>query len=556
MQIETTAASVADDGTQAMAGAVSAAVLRSGQLQAVVFNGELRGLAFDGVEILRGLAAPLRDENWGVVETETLVEDTTDRSYTRRFTGEGAAVEGSLTIEMICERELRAHFSLVSHEMTSLNRAGFTLLHPIKGMAGSRLNLRHPGGGSSQTCFPLHVAPAQPALNIAGMEHAIGALSVDIEFAGEVFEMEDQRNWSDASFKTYCRPLALPRPFLLEPGQVIDQHIVIRISGEVDAANPLPRCEAERVRLPQVLLAHDAGSLPFTRGLPLLIRVFPETTDTELAKIESVEISGAEVVFDELSDLQATVTRLAKHYPQLGRLTALPRPYLKSYQPEGPWPQGPKPSDALPFLRSLLPGVAFGGGSLTHFTEANRCPPPGEADFITFGNSAIVHAADDLSVTQTLQALPDIFTSAAALLPAKPLHLGLFSIAMRSNPYGERLAVNLEGRRMTMTNADPRQETQYAAAYAAVVLALAAKAKCASIALAMTSGPLAPGTGPLASFLHFAQQSAGTMADVIVEPERWSITTDTGGYSVTADENGGLGLVYHSGEDLIAGNAP
>ena len=31
-------------------------------------------------------------------------------------------------------------------------------------------------------------------------------------FNGETFEMEDQRNWTDASFKTYCTPLSLPYP--------------------------------------------------------------------------------------------------------------------------------------------------------------------------------------------------------------------------------------------------------------------------------------------------------------------------------------------------------
>ena len=29
---------------------------------------------------------------------------------------------------------------------------------------------------------------------------------------GDVFEMEDQRNWTDASFKTYCTPLRQPFP--------------------------------------------------------------------------------------------------------------------------------------------------------------------------------------------------------------------------------------------------------------------------------------------------------------------------------------------------------
>ena len=35
---------------------------------------------------------------------------------------------------------------------------------------------------------------------------------------GDTFEMEDQRNWTDASYKTYVRPLALPWPYTLAGG--------------------------------------------------------------------------------------------------------------------------------------------------------------------------------------------------------------------------------------------------------------------------------------------------------------------------------------------------
>mgnify|MGYP006195238293 CR=1 FL=1 len=42
---------------------------------------------------------------------------------------------------------------------------------------------------------------------------------------GDVFEMEDQRNWTDASYKTYVRPLALPWPYTLEAGTELEQAV-------------------------------------------------------------------------------------------------------------------------------------------------------------------------------------------------------------------------------------------------------------------------------------------------------------------------------------------
>ena len=49
------------------------------------------------------------------------------------------------------------------------------------------------------------------------------ATASSIGFVGEVFEIEDQRNWTDASYKTYCRPLARPFPYRIEPGETVEQ---------------------------------------------------------------------------------------------------------------------------------------------------------------------------------------------------------------------------------------------------------------------------------------------------------------------------------------------
>ena len=40
-----------------------------------------------------------------------------------------------------------------------------------------------------------------------------------VRMEGDAFEMEDHRNWTDASFKTYVRPLALPWPYVLPAGR-------------------------------------------------------------------------------------------------------------------------------------------------------------------------------------------------------------------------------------------------------------------------------------------------------------------------------------------------
>ena len=54
--------------------------------------------------------------------------------------------------------------------------------------------------------------------------------------------------------------------------------------------------------------------------------------------------------------------------------------------------------------REAFPGCAIGGGNFMYFTELNRKPPPFDGlDFVIHPTCAIVHAADDRSVTETVR---------------------------------------------------------------------------------------------------------------------------------------------------------
>ena len=56
-----------------------------------------------------------------------------------------------------------------------------------------------------------------------------------------MFETEDQRNWADGSFKTYCRPLDRPFPYDLSEGERVWQRVAIRVRGGApSAAGPPP----------------------------------------------------------------------------------------------------------------------------------------------------------------------------------------------------------------------------------------------------------------------------------------------------------------------------
>ena len=67
---------------------------------------------------------------------------------------------------------------------------------------------------------------------------------VTCRMEGDTFEMEDQRNWTDASYKTYVRPLALPWPYTLAAGN--DSSSAVALSGRRTPAPAQRRRAAAR----------------------------------------------------------------------------------------------------------------------------------------------------------------------------------------------------------------------------------------------------------------------------------------------------------------------
>ncbi len=510
------------------------ATLHHGPITVQVQDGGLRNLTCNGIEVLRALTYPVRNRDWGTCLTRTTGQDITPTTYTRHFTDPDGSFSGTFRARLTSPNDLVADVTFTFHRATEINRAGFTLLHPIKGVAGQPLTIHHPDGSTTVTTFPALISPAQPARSIAGLTHSVNGTTVEIALQGDVFEMEDQRNWSDASFKTYCRPLSLPYPYAVAKDAVIRQSLTLNLAETSKPTSATRRPSTATARLPQVLLAHEHGltsvaGLAQGHGLPILFRLTAETPTTDILAAARVPTLALEIIFDDLPDLSHQIARAGAVGMIPIRVTALPRPFLKSYQPDAIWPTGAQPADALPLLRAAFPKALVGGGSLTNFTELNRHRPnPAQVDFVTFGNTAIVHAADDVSVRQTLEALPEIFTSAQAIAAGKPLHLGLFSIGMRSNPYGDATAPNPDGLRLPMAMADPRQPTPFAAAYAVAILAHAARAGVKSLALAMTDGPLGP-DGPLVAILRVAHLLGGAEVSITEDAGRFTLSSHRGG---------------------------
>ena len=489
--------------------------MQVGALSFLLSEHSLKRIAWHGTELVRAINWPVRDENWATYPAVTLDTTSVQADGLIKVLLKQAVDSGKLMTVIEIEASQAGTVEVTVYMRPNdcrflTNRAGLTVLHPILGLPGAPVRVTHSDGDIEDTVFPERIKPSQPIKDIAGLSYGIGSASVGIEFEGEVFEMEDQRNWSDASFKTYCVPLK--EPFTYEISEPVSQTVRLTFGGgshdvSADEQSLGARIEHTDQSAPAIGLAVDDGwgvtteildAIRLCGASHLLARISPGTGQSFIADVVALSKDLAvaidvELVLDDINWRQSLVgaaRMLATGGLIPRRVIPLREAYLKSYQPNGTWPSGPRPSELVKTAKTVFPNSLIGGGMLTNFTELNRCPPnPDLCDFVFHGNSATVHASDDLSVLETLETLPQIFESVSALKRTVPYRLGLVSIGMRTNPYGTELSDNLDQKRMTMTNADPRHRGLFAAAWAVGVLSATQGSDVEALCLASPSGP-------------------------------------------------------------------
>ena len=369
------------------------------------------------------------------------------------------------------------------------------------------------------TKLPLLIDPWQPFKDLRAITHEVRpGVSAECRMEGDVFEMEDQRNWSDASYKTYVRPLALPWPYMLPAGQPNRQTISLRITG--NDSMPAAAATAEPIRIE---LGEAGPKLP-----DIGVIIYPDEVETALARLSTLSALGPqqlilhydptrghgldalrsfarlaaaypaqttlECVVAGVGDLDAELSAVAVMVRQAGlKLSAIavsPSVDRQSTPPGSAWPECPPLEEVYAAARLAFPDIRLGGGMFSYFTELNRKRVPADRlDFITHCTCPIVHAADDLSIMQSLEALPFITQSTRAIFGAKPYRIGPSTIPMRQNPYGGATKPNPSGQRIAMADRDPRHAGLFGAAWTIGYAARVAPTGLEMLTLSGFTGP-------------------------------------------------------------------
>jgi len=475
--------------------------LEHGRWTAEVRGDEVADVRFDGVLLLRAIRPVVRDQDWNTVPVTVVTRsrpanDEVGLDSELSFEAASISYRATVTVRLSAD-ELVVDFRGEAGSEFRRNRIGLVVLHPASD-AGREVQVRHPDGSTTAGRWPVAISPHQPFTDVAGFGWATSGVGAELTLTGDVFETEDQRNWTDASFKTYGTPLSRPFPVEVRPGEVCRQQARLRASGRRTTLPSRPPTDTVQVRstvvgrVPALSLA--ACLYPPPAALPRL-RGRYETVLVELTGAEARWPSLLSAAADQAAALTAELdVRVVPADPAavgrcLALLRGLPVRRLGAFDPSTHL-STPSLVAALgeQARRAGYPGELV-GGTRAHFTELNRGQdqlPPG-LSALTFSLTPQMHATEVPHLVDSLSAQRTVVENAVRIAAGRPLHVGPVTLARRFNAVATTQPSGPEADAAAAV--DSLQGTAFAAAWVLGSFAALAVPEVASICWFETVGP-------------------------------------------------------------------
>ncbi len=474
--------------------------LRAGPLEMTFDRGELRWLRLGDREVLRGLYVAVRAPDWATVPAalEGLQVEAGDDHFALTFRArhQGGPLRFDWDGRVSGSADGRVRFDMdgVARSTFLRNRIGICVLHPAEECAGAVCRVETTDGTSTTETFPRLVSPHQPFLGVRALRHQVRpGVEAEVRLEGEVFETEDQRNWSDASFKTYSTPLALPLPVEVREGERIRQSVELTLHGAEGRAakgrggwlsDDLVRVVVDdKVSRPWLRLGLGLGASPVSpeatsrlRALaPSHLRVdvrpseggwraalgraaaLAQACGTRLEVAAFVTAERATVELAELADAAQTTSAPVDAWLLFDAATRTTTPELAARARE----------------RLTVGGAAplLGGGTDRFFADLNRQRAAAEGlDLVSFSLVPQVHAFDDATMVENTASLGWMAETAREFAGDTPLALSPVTLVRRPGT-------------------DPRQRTFFGAGWTLGLVAAASAAGVRRLTLFEVQGP-------------------------------------------------------------------
>lgn len=398
-------------------------LIHFGRLSVLYDNGFIRYIRSGEVEIVRSIYFALRDSNWAtppirISDERVLV---TPKSFEISFIATNIVKDTEVFrwyVKISGIESGEVEFSVDGECLTGFNRnrAGICVLHPIRENKGKDIHITRPDGSKYHTRFPTLVSPHQPFFDIKEMSWQIfGDAWAKLQFEGDVFETEDQRNWGDASFKTYSTPQAIPFPVMLKPGDKVYQKVRLTIVN----ADSLP---APDITEDIEIIIDESAINPFPK-----IGTDYSSSDLDLEELKfdhlRIEVTANNKEEKLTAGLKEAERIGAK--PFVHAILNSPGEFdLFSVQPHAVSPVDKK-ANMDDLLDPIVAKSRIGAGFTTYFTELNRYRfDYSKVDFVIYPLTPQAHLPDLHTAIENLPAQKDQVLSTRAFVNGKNIHVG------------------------------------------------------------------------------------------------------------------------------------
>jgi len=495
--------------------------LRAGPVTAYLCGGDLRYARIGDTLLVQRICVAVRDDVWNTIpgELSNLVIEEGDETFRVEFDAEHRYREIDFAWHARIEGRSDGSISYAMRGSPATEfryaKIGIIVLHPLPESRGRPYRAHNPEGPLGGT-LPVDIEPQLivdgtftalfPPYDSLAIEYENG-LEVQFDFEGDLFEMQDHRNWTDANFKTYGTPQSLGGPFDAQVGQEIFQQVTMSVGGTLPAPS---RRRAELdvaigdsigARLPAIgfctaghgedLSDREVGLLrrlepdhlrvDLQLGSPALEDTLARASATAAALRAGLELA---IYVDDEADLDVLATMLRDQRPTVSRVLVLfGSPGFSATS--GTTTPGSLMRAARERLSGVLPGVPLVGGTNQFFTELNRIRPEiEEMDGIVYSINPQVHAADDLSLVENLEAQSETVRMAHAWWPGLPVVVSPVTLIGRAGPYpaGPPEPDGLPG------NVDVRLASLFGAGWTVGSLKQLSEAQAASVTYFETTG--------------------------------------------------------------------
>ena len=446
--------------------------LRAGPLRLVFDRGGLRWIRLGEREVLRGIYVAVREEGWATVPAvlDDLEIEAEPEAFRIRFVARhrraGVRFDWAGRIQGGTDGRITCSMDGAAASAFRRNRIGFCVLHPAESCAGRPCIVETVDGDRAASFFPSLVAPHQPFRNVRAILHEVApGVEVEVRMEGETFETEDQRNWSDASFKTYGTPLHLPFPVEVAEGTRVSQSVTLRLFGVTsepvrDAAATVPGALPKKRNSTEPVVVRVGKAAGFKRpALGLGGAGLGPLGEQDAERLRSIGLDHlrADLRLAE-AGWEARLERASADAQAIGAplelalfLPAEPLAVLRDlasraaalrsrvacwllFAPDGTTADA-HAALAREALGAAFPAALFGGGTDGHFAELNRRRPARRGlDRMVFALVPQAHAFDDATLVENLGSLRSIADTARGFATGVPLGISPVTLRPRVDP--------------------------------------------------------------------------------------------------------------------------